>query len=141
MSGARSWDQSSPSLRALIWSRVLKTLTIHMMPVAPAYSGDLSSWLPQLDLVVASSTCSGISIVAPRLYSRFRRLSIRHLSESILPAPSPSPTSFRQHTKSDRLTQRLTTVPRVLGSEADFDPDLHRFAAVPHMILIMCGRT
>ena len=32
------------------------------------------------------------------------------------------------------LTKRLTTVPRVLGSEADIDPDLRRFEAVPPVL-------
>ena len=60
-----------------------------MMPVAPAYSGDLSSWLPPLDLVVAGPTRSGISIYAPgcmRGFADFRSV--------IYPSQSPRSVSL-----------------------------------------------
>ena len=62
---------------------------IHMMPVAPAYSGDLSSWLPPLDLVVAGPTRSGTIIDAQGCMRGFADFRSVNLSESISPLRLP----------------------------------------------------
>ena len=100
-------------------------------PVAPAESGDHSSGLPPLNLVVACLTCPGGRIVALG-----RMCDSADFRSVIYPSQSPRSVStlrplFYNIRGQSVLTKRLTTVPRVLGSEADIDPDLRRFAAVP----------